>query len=196
MTKQRLLPILLSAPMAAGLLVACDIDQTESGEMPDVDIDVDPGAMPEYDVDWADVDAGMTTETIQVPKVKVVMEEETVEVPFIDVEMPDEDDNANRSRRTLTASALVPGSGYDMEIQSVYQKNDTLYVISKLTGSGADGEKEMVSDRVVLNAPELDVRHVVIGKRPEGSHNEQFRYVKSMSDLDVELKRAHRIYSN
>ena len=53
-------------------LAACDIDQTEEAELPEVD--VEGGNMPEFDVETADVD--------------VCTEEVTVEVPDVDVEMP------------------------------------------------------------------------------------------------------------
>ncbi len=55
-------------------LAACDVDQTEEGEMPEVS--VEGGNMPEFDVETADVDIGT--------------EETTVEVPTLDVEMPDD----------------------------------------------------------------------------------------------------------
>ncbi|MGB5777453.1 hypothetical protein [Allopontixanthobacter sediminis] len=57
-------------------LAACDVDQTEEGEMPEVN--VEGGNMPEYDVDTADVEVGT--------------EERTVEVPTIDVEEADAGD--------------------------------------------------------------------------------------------------------
>ena len=71
---KRLIATSLIAPFALGL-AACDVDQTEEGEMPEVR--VEGGNMPEYDVETADVDVGT--------------KEETVEVPTIDVEMPDAD---------------------------------------------------------------------------------------------------------
>jgi hypothetical protein len=52
---------------------ACDVEQTEQGDMPEVE--VKGGNLPEYDVDTADVD--------------VRTEERTVEVPTIDVEEAD-----------------------------------------------------------------------------------------------------------
>jgi hypothetical protein len=50
-------------------LAACDVDQTEEGEMPEVN--VEGGNMPEYEADAADVDVGTTTETVEVPTVDV-----------------------------------------------------------------------------------------------------------------------------
>ena len=57
-------------------LAACDVDQTEEAELPDVD--VEGGNMPEFDVETADVDVG--SETME------------VEVPTVDVDMPDDAD--------------------------------------------------------------------------------------------------------
>ena len=56
-------------------LAACDVEQTEEGEMPEVS--VDGGNLPEYDVDAAEVnvDAGTKTETVEVPTLDVDVEE-------------------------------------------------------------------------------------------------------------------------
>lgn len=69
---KRLLAASLIAPFALGL-AACDVDQTQEGEMPEVE--VTGGQMPEYDVETADVEVGT--------------EEKTIEVPDVDVTMPD-----------------------------------------------------------------------------------------------------------
>jgi hypothetical protein len=60
-------------------LSACDVDQTEEGDMPDVT--VEEGNLPEYEVDAAEVDVGT--------------EEVTVEVPDVDVTMPEDDGDAD-----------------------------------------------------------------------------------------------------
>jgi hypothetical protein len=69
---KRIIITSLIAPLAIGL-AACDVDQTQEGEMPEVV--VTGGQMPEYDVETADVDVGT--------------EEKTVEVPDVDITMPD-----------------------------------------------------------------------------------------------------------
>ncbi len=58
-------------------LAACDVDQTEEGEMPEVS--VEGGNMPEYDVEPVDVDVETGTET------------QTVEVPTLDVDVSSDD---------------------------------------------------------------------------------------------------------
>ena len=61
--------IFFLAPVLAFGLAACSVEQTEEGEVPDVD--VEGGALPEYDVDAADVDVGTDTATVTVPDVDI-----------------------------------------------------------------------------------------------------------------------------
>lgn len=58
----------LTAAAALGL-AACEVEQTEEGEMPQVD--VEGGQLPEYDVDPAEVEFGTEERTITVPDVDV-----------------------------------------------------------------------------------------------------------------------------
>lgn len=70
---------LIAAAVAGAMtLGACDIDQTRDGEMPDVDVDVRGGQLPEYDVDGPDVDVSTTEDTIVVKR------------PTVDVKLPDD----------------------------------------------------------------------------------------------------------
>lgn len=57
-------------------LAACSVEQTEEGELPE--IEAEGGNMPEYDVDAADVEIGT--------------EEREVTVPDVDIEPPSEDE--------------------------------------------------------------------------------------------------------
>lgn len=50
-------------------LAACDVDQTEEGDLPEVN--VEGGNLPEYDVEPADVDIDTGTATVEVPTVDV-----------------------------------------------------------------------------------------------------------------------------
>jgi len=64
------------ALVAALGLSACDVEQTEEGSMPDVDVSAEGGNMPEYDVETADVDVGTKEKTVTVPDVDVTMPDE------------------------------------------------------------------------------------------------------------------------
>lgn len=72
--KTRKFLTLFLAPVFAFGLAACDVDQTEEGELPDVD--VEGGQVPEYDVDAADVDVGTDTQTVITPDIDVQNEGE------------------------------------------------------------------------------------------------------------------------
>jgi uncharacterized lipoprotein len=57
-------------------LAGCDVEKTEEGSLPDVE--VEGGNMPKYDVDAPEVDVGT--------------KEKTVTVPDVDVNMPKDDE--------------------------------------------------------------------------------------------------------
>lgn len=69
----------LAVGAAVFLLGACDIDQTEEGDMPEVE--VQEGELPEYDVEGPDVEVSSDTDTI------------IAETPEVDVEIPDDEDD-------------------------------------------------------------------------------------------------------
>ncbi|TMJ14639.1 MAG: hypothetical protein E6G94_09165 [Alphaproteobacteria bacterium] len=52
-------------------LAACDVDKTKNGAMPDVDVNVSGGQLPEYNVQGPDVNVGTENKTVQVPTVDV-----------------------------------------------------------------------------------------------------------------------------
>ncbi len=74
---RNLVTFLFSGTAALGL-AACDVEQTEEGEMPEVS--VEEGNMPEYDVDAAEVNVETEEQTIEVP---------TLEVEEADASQPD-----------------------------------------------------------------------------------------------------------
>jgi len=178
---------------------ACDVNKTQSGNLPDIDVDVsaDAGELPEYEVNWADIDVGTTTETVSVPKVVIVTEEEEVEVPFIDINMPgDKYDDRQKVRKTIVVEAEVEERVYDLDIERVMAKGERLIVISSLTPSDKmlGDERVRVSDRLVLNAPDLDVRHFIIGDKPTGDWNNQYVFVGAESELSTYTDGSVEIY--
>ena len=192
--------IVMSA-MIASLIFSCDIDQKKEAKLPDVDVDMDvsaeSGQLPSFDVDWADVNVGTTTKTVKVPKVVIVMEEEEIEVPYIDVDMPgdDDDDNNEKEERTLLIEAEVSGDEHTLDINEIWATNNNLYVISELKSTGQKiGDKTMrVSDQVTLNASDLNVRHYIVGERPDRVFNSQHTYVKDMSALKAKMKGDYKV---
>lgn len=62
--------LLLATAGALGL-AACDVDQTQNAQLPDVDVNATGGQLPEYNVTTPDVDVQMENRTVQVPDVDV-----------------------------------------------------------------------------------------------------------------------------
>lgn len=186
------LPLILVA-------AACDVEQTREGEMPDVDVDVssESGQMPAYDIDWAKVDVGTRTKTVTVPKLIVVQEEIQVEVPYIDVTMPNDTD-ADKRERTVTVEVELDGESHEIDIEEIYGTGEMLIVVARLEPTGQDlGDKRIrISDRVVVNARNLHVRYYIIGQRPDGDWNSQYRFVNSKSEIGEDLAYANLIYSD
>lgn len=58
-------------------LAACDVDQTEEGDMPEVS--VEGGNLPEYDVEPVDVQVETGTETVEVPTLDVDVTQDDAE---------------------------------------------------------------------------------------------------------------------
>ena len=184
-----ILPITLSIS-----LLSCDIDKKGKTELPEVDVDVDyeKGNLPEFDVDWAEVNVGTKTEMVKVPKIKVVMEEEEIEVPYVDVDMPNED----KEEITLAVEAEIDDVEHKLSISEIKASNKRLFVISKLEKLTQDlgDETIRIQDQVKLNAPDLDVKHYIIGNRIDRDFNTRYKYVNSYSALPDYVKNAKTIF--
>lgn len=181
--------------LAIGLITSCNVKKEEKGEMPELDVDVsaEAGELPEYDVEWADIDVGTTTKTVKIPKPMIVMEEEEVEVPVIDFDMPGQD----KEERTILVEAEVSGYEHNLQIQEIRASKNRLYVISILERLDTDlGDKKVrIQDQIEMNAPDLDVKHIIVGEKADNILNNQYRYVASMNDLNDDIKNAKVIYS-
>lgn len=69
--------LMLAGASCLGLgLTACDVDKTKNGQMPDVDVNVSGGQLPEYNVTTPDVNVGTENKVIQVPTVGVTTADE------------------------------------------------------------------------------------------------------------------------
>lgn len=190
------------ATVALSLIFAtsCKLDKTQEGELPDVDVDletsVEEGQMPAYDVDWADINVGTRTETVEIPNVVVVMEETEVEIPYLDVDMPSE--YGDKEERTIMVEAEVDGFEHELEIEKVYASGNNLVVVSELErGNKSIGDKKMrISDQIKINAPDLNVKHYIIGEKPNRVFNDAYKYYANESDLDAKVSNYKVIYSD
>jgi hypothetical protein len=85
--------------LAAGLFIlpGCEVEQTQPGRAPNVDVDVkgDAGKVPKYEVDGPDVDVRSRETTVRVPDIDINSEEKNLNVPDVDVSLPGDKDNTN-----------------------------------------------------------------------------------------------------
>jgi hypothetical protein len=182
------LPAVLATTAITG--AACSVEQTREAEAPEVE--VEGGRLPQFDVNWADVDVGTTTKTVTVPVVRVERETREITVPYIDITPAG---GAEREERTISVELDVPHAGYDLVIEEVRAAADDLWVVARLTER--DGAAAQVatraSDQVVVNAPaDLDVRKVIVGERPSGTYNQQYRFFESTTALDAAVPEGAR----
>lgn len=186
--------LLLSLFVLLGPLASCRVQQERAAELPEVDVSVEPGQLPKYDIKGPDVNVGVTRRTVTVPRVIVVQEQETVQVPYIDVDVP----GAQRAERTITAEVEVPSAGYDLGIQGVYAVNDELWVVSQLEEVNANAPQATtrVADRIVINAPDMPVRHYIVGDRPSGVFNEQYEFIGNRQQIIPQLEAGRQLYTN
>jgi len=81
---------MLMVPVTAAFVAGCDVDVTDTGELPSMD--VEPGEAPEMDVRGPDVDVDTEPTEVEVPDVDVETETETLEVPDVDIDVPEENE--------------------------------------------------------------------------------------------------------
>lgn len=188
-SKKVLSLVLIVVPMA---LSSCRVEQERSAELPDVDVSVEPGQLPEYDIQGPDVNVGVTERTVTVPKIVVIQEEETVQVPYLDVNVP----GAKRQERTITSEVEVPTGGYTLEIRDVYAVNNELWVISRLEETDLNAPQAITraSDRIVINAPDMPVRHYIVGERPRSTFNEQYQFIGDRQQILPQLEAGRQLY--
>lgn len=177
-------------------LFSCDIDKTKDGALPTIDVEVDTksGSLPEYDIDWVGIDVGTTTKTITVPNVQIVLEEKEIEVPYIDAQWPPE--FINVTQQSIAVEAEVIGHEHEIDIDEVYAISDRLIVISSLSKlDNQIGEEVLrVSDMIVINAPDVMVKHYIVGEKPIRGFNNNYTYISSKSKISDKLENAKKIY--
>lgn len=103
-TGKKAAAIALGAVLVAGIAAAAfylvDIDQTQEARIPDVNVSVEDGQMPKFDINVADVTVTQKEVEVDVPTLGVETETKTIEV-----EVP-VDVNAGTTAQTVTAPTI------------------------------------------------------------------------------------------
>lgn len=100
---------------SAFALSACDFEQTREGEMPEVDVDVEGGQLPAYEVDAPDVDVEMEERTIKVPTIEISEDDDEPDVLGDDEIIDDPEVRANLEEMEAEADAMMSDAEAEME---------------------------------------------------------------------------------
>ena len=90
-------PVIAVAAVAVAVIAIgsymIDFDVTDEGALPDVDVSVEGGELPEVDAEVGSIETGTTTETVEVLDVDVDVdtEEAQIELPTVEVNPPSDD---------------------------------------------------------------------------------------------------------
>ncbi len=90
-TSASVIAIVVAAAAIGFGIYMVDINQTEEARLPDVDVSVEGGNLPEFDAEVGTISVGSTEETVTVPDIEITTQEATVTLPTIDVDAPEED---------------------------------------------------------------------------------------------------------
>ena len=82
--------LLALAVIAVGAYYFVDVDITKEARLPDVDVQVSGGQLPEAEVKTGSIEVKEDTATVKVPDVDVKMVDKDIKIPTIDVKGPEE----------------------------------------------------------------------------------------------------------
>lgn len=106
------------------------------------------------------------------------------------VAMPLAAQDTTKKKRAIQVTLTVPSSAEKIQIQEVYQTNKELWVLSQVKGGGIGlAVISTTKDQVSVAAPNLPVKHFVLGKRWNWK-KEDYTYLKSRAQFDKMVKAA------
>lgn len=82
----------VAAVMVVGAIFLIDIDQTQEASLPDVELTVDGGQLPEFEANVGSIDLTTQEVTVEVPDIEITTEEQTLTLQDINFTSPDEVD--------------------------------------------------------------------------------------------------------
>jgi hypothetical protein len=98
--------------------------------------------------------------------------------------------------REISIQMETPDGGWSISIVEAYRVGDEIWVISELSRASGMAVQAItsVSDRIRLEAPDLPVRHFVIGKTWGWTGEEAVTYIEDLSEVADRLERGTLLY--
>jgi hypothetical protein len=99
--------------------------------------------------------------------------------------------------REITVTLTVPDSAWAISIEEVHEVKNEIWVISNVSRDPDVMGAQVISvvrDAVIMVAPDLPVKHFVIGKTWNWKNEEAYTFIENRNNLDSELISGKRLY--
>ena len=101
--------------------------------------------------------------------------------------------------REITVTLTVPDAAWVISIDEVHEVKNEIWVISTVARDPDMMGAQVISivkASVKLAAPDLPVKHFVIGKTWDWKNKEPYTFIKTLNELESELKHGNLLYKN
>jgi len=98
--------------------------------------------------------------------------------------------------KDISVTVTVPDMGWKVHIQGVYQVDGELWVVSILTRTpGIAGQIiTTVSDTVTVTAPNLPIKHFLLGKTWTWQNKEGHVFIQNIKEIEDRLKAGKQLF--
>ncbi len=101
------------------------------------------------------------------------------------------------NKKEITVELQVPDTTWTLQIKEVCEVGNELWVVSNLSQASNMMGAQIIStitDSIELGAPDLPIKHFVIGKTWNWDNRGDYVFIKSIKDIEQELDAGHTIY--
>jgi hypothetical protein len=99
-------------------------------------------------------------------------------------------------KTNITIELTVPDAAWTIAIEEVYKVKNEIWVISRISRDPDVMGAQVISkvrDAVEI-APDLPVKHFIIGKAWGWKNEEPYSFIKDLKEIEKELKAGSRLY--
>jgi hypothetical protein len=99
----------------------------------------------------------------------------------------------------MTVTLTVPDSAWVISIDEIHQVKDEIWVISTVSRDPNVMGAQVISTvkaSVKIAAPDLPVKHFVIGKTWDWKNEEPYTFINNLKELERELKSGKLLYKS
>ena len=100
-------------------------------------------------------------------------------------------------KKEITIALTVPDSAWTISIDEIYEVSGELWVVSIVSRDPNTIGLQVIStlkQSETIVAPDLPVKHFVIGKTWQWENKEPYTFLKNKSQIEAELKNGKLLY--